>query len=408
MHSLFAPQFHLRIVSITIAILLSISGLLALAPSSFGFSATQAPALTLNHTNYGLTFDSSGNLWISDGTGNQILEYTGTLSDSSTPSLTMNAGSSIPGASGIVFNSAGDLFVASYSGSRVYEFTPPFSTSEPAARSFALNAANGMAFDSSGDLWIASSSVNQVVEILNPGTAPAVGTIITSGLSFPTDVAFDSHGNLWVSNLNNNEILEFAPPYTGNPISTLQVNAPNALTFDSSGNLWVASYFGSSIVENPTSSGGATLTMTNGFSSPTGIAFDSNGNLWVTDRGNSHILEYAHPLPPLPPTAQVDGNITVYSSDTAKYILVTANASISAMHSSPFGEMVFPQYGYLPNGTWGYLGYYKGTFGAVSGGQTGLNVTITVTYNGVSQSGSVDSPVQGKTASVSFVFGNPV
>ena len=106
-----------------------------------------------------------------------------------------------------------------------------------------------------------------------------------------------------------------------------------------------------------------------------------------------------------PPPAMVDGNVTIYSStDTNGEILFTANASIFNMHSSTFTESAVPQYGTLPNGTYGYLGYYQGIFTAVSGGQKGANVTITVNYDGVSETASALSPGVGNTTSVDFLF----
>jgi hypothetical protein len=106
-----------------------------------------------------------------------------------------------------------------------------------------------------------------------------------------------------------------------------------------------------------------------------------------------------------PPPAMVDGNVTIYATThNHGEILFTANATIYEMHSSPFTESALPQYGTLPNGTYGYLGYYRGTFAAVSGGQKGANVTISVEYDGVSETGSAISPGVGNTTSVNFVF----
>ncbi|MDG6907795.1 MAG: hypothetical protein JRN20_18640 [Nitrososphaerota archaeon] len=87
------------------------------------------------------------------------------------------------------------------------------------------------------------------------------------------------------------------------------------------------------------------------------------------------------------------------------YILITANATMSQMHSYPFVETLLPQYAYLPNGTWGYLGYYEGTFGTVSGAQQGSLVSITVSYDGVTKTGSVVAPAPGNTTSMNFTYG---
>ncbi|MHB8565531.1 MAG: Ig-like domain repeat protein [Nitrososphaerales archaeon] len=115
------------------------------------------------------------------------------------------------------------------------------------------------------------------------------------------------------------------------------------------------------------------------------------------------------PISSVPPPSLLLVNVTAYvSTDSQTYILVTANATVSQMHSYSFLEMLLPQYGYLPNGTWGYLGYYEGTFGAVSGAQQGLAVSVSVSYGGLAKTGSVVASAQGKTASLSLIFYAPV
>lgn len=104
----------------------------------------------------------------------------------------------------------------------------------------------------------------------------------------------------------------------------------------------------------------------------------------------------------------VQGNVAVYTTYKGPFILLTANATISSLHSLQFLEEVFPQYGYLPNGTWGYIGYYQGTFGAVAGGGiSGMKVDITVLYNGQSITNGTTVGPAGETTVVDFTFGTP-
>lgn len=76
-------------------------------------------------------------------------------------------------------------------------------------------------------------------------------------------------------------------------------------------------------------------------------------------------------LPHATPNFNLSGNIGNW------IIYFTANASISR---SSWTDLAVAQEGYLPNGNWGYLGYYEGTVGAVSGCQQGMKITITVSY----------------------------
>ena len=142
---------------------------------------------------------------------------------------------------------------------------------------------------------------------------------------------------------------------------------------------------------------------TSGVSSPTTFPASTTGSTWAEAGVALPIIQAD--APSVTPPSIVGGNITIYSAtDKSSYILVSANATVSDMHSSQFLESVFPQYGYLSNGAWGYLGYYQGTFGAVAAGTTNMTVWVTVTYNGVSMTNSTLSPNKGSTSYVNFVF----
>ena len=308
---------------------------LPVASRAVAFSASQAPALTLTQSVYSLAFDSHGNLWVSDGPQNEVVEYTAPVTSTSTPALTVSLSFS---PSGIAFDPSGNMLVADYSGSHVFVITAPITATSVASGGFDISAANQMTFDSSGNLWIASGgAANQVVEIGNPATSPVLKNLINVGFNDPTDVAMDSSGNLWVSNYLSNNVAEFSASTLAacvghspcSPLATnvLSVTSPNSVAVDPSGNVWVVSNTGAKVVEFAPPYNTPTVTLTSGLSiDVTAVRADSSGNVWVADRGISKILEYAGSSPtqsgtPIPQSAvprlltfSTYGNSTVVGS----------------------------------------------------------------------------------------------
>jgi sugar lactone lactonase YvrE len=255
----------------------------------------------------------------------------------------------------LTFDHSGDLWVSDYNNSFVAEYTPPFTTGENASLEVgspnfstsgcsATGAAyvcnpNGIAFDPSGNLWVVDSGNDSVVEFKAPFTAgesvsmavggESDGQVNASNLDNPYGIAFDSSGNLWVADASDNRVVEYRAPLTngepaslaiGEPSLTATTNndakgnlsEPEDLAFGPSGNLWVADTDDSRILEftQPFSNGedasqfigAANFTSFNGNDTqstvtlPEAIAFDHSGNLWVSDSGNSRVLEFATPF----------------------------------------------------------------------------------------------------------------
>jgi hypothetical protein len=149
-----------------------------------------------------------------------------------------------------------------------------------------------------------------------------------------------------------------------------------------------------------TASGGATTQ--SGLSGPSGLASDSSGNIWVADNFNSRVLEF---LTPSATPTLVNSNLILYAPYTSLQRLVQANVSINGKaYSANFYEGVIAQYGRTSTGAYGYLGYYQGIFGAISGCQQGYSITVWVTYNGISQSSTVACPAYAKSAQVNITI----
>jgi hypothetical protein len=106
-----------------------------------------------------------------------------------------------------------------------------------------------------------------------------------------------------------------------------------------------------------------------------------------------------------PPPSLVNANVTVFAPYSTPMILIQANVAINGKSfSSNFYEGAIAQLGMLPNGTYGYVGNYQSLFGAISGCQQGHSITITVSYNGITQSQTGTCPAPARTTTLNFTM----
>jgi len=355
--------------------------------------ASGSPTASTECDPYGVTFDSSHNLWVADEGNNRVLEYpSSSLTGNGPPASIVLGASSLTGgrctayitptSSGdclgdireIVFNSAGDLFVADHLSQGIDVFNPPFSTDMNGnlalggrgctSNQSSICQPDGMAFDSSGNLWVTDGSLARVLEFTPPFSPGELASAVigqpdftsrscvkssAASLCGPKGLAFDGSGNLWVSDYGSDRVLEFKAPFTsgmsaslviGNGSCTLTTStslcSPRGIAFDSSGNLWVADTGYNRVLEfAPPFTGGASIvlgqsdftselfpaTSQSSFYDPEDLAFDASGNLWVSDNGNSRILEFLN-------------SQTTTSTSTTKTLTTTSTVSSSSTTST--------------------------------------------------------------------------
>jgi DNA-binding beta-propeller fold protein YncE len=200
-----------------------------------------------------MAFDSTGNLYVSDHSVEGIVVFHAPFTTGMNGYLVLggqgcsSTQSSICQPDGIAFDSSGNLWVADGSLARVMEFKAPFTagelasvvigqadyvsrtctTSSPAS----LCSPKGVAFDSSGNLWVSDYGSDRVLEFKAPFTSGMTASVVigtgtctaptASSLCGPRGIAFDSSGNLWVADTAYNRILMFAPPYTSGASAVL-------------------------------------------------------------------------------------------------------------------------------------------------------------------------------------------
>ena len=194
----------------------------------------------------GLAVDSSGNLYITDGTRDRILKYSnGTSTVVAGTDLTDGFGgdngpatsATLNGPAGIAVDSSGNLYIADSANNRIRmvsggiittvagDGTAGFSGDGGPATSAALNQPTGVAVDSKGNLFIADTNNNRVREVSNGviGTIAGEGAFGFGGdgglaidglLYYPTRVALDQSGNIYIADSFNNRIRRLTP-YAG-------------------------------------------------------------------------------------------------------------------------------------------------------------------------------------------------
>lgn len=317
------------------------------------------------------TYDSAGNLWVSDLNNNRVLRFSPPFSNGMSANLVIgqpdftssNAATTQNGLNGneaIAFDSSGNLWVADFSNNRVLRFSPPFTngmnanlvigqtlfTVGPGYRGTTANTfylPYGLAFDSSGNLWVTDTGENRVLRFSPPFTTGISANLVIgqsgfttyassttqSGLHYPRAIAFDPSGNLWVADELNNRTLRFSVPFSNgmnanlvlgqsgftsglSAVTAAGMKRPWGVTADAAGNIWVADTYNHRVLE-------FTTTLTNGKSAslvlgqsdftsssfataqnrlyyPTAVAFDSSGNAGIVDFSNSRVVRFPTPF----------------------------------------------------------------------------------------------------------------
>ena len=201
-----------------------------------------------------VAFDSSGNLWVADSSNGRVLEFKAPFSSGESATTVLGSANfvsdgslssanqtNLPEPLGLAFDSAGNLWVSDGLANRIVEFKAPFTNGEN--ESVVLGATNfvssyhqdnvanktdlfgpaGMAFDPSGNLWVADPGFNRVVEFKAPLTTGESESTVIGQTNFTSGV----------------QDIPGCPQQCKALTSPASLNGPLAVAFNSSGNLWV-------------------------------------------------------------------------------------------------------------------------------------------------------------------------
>ncbi len=312
-----------------------------------GFSGDNAPATSAQLNNpFALAEDPTGNLFLADYGNNRIRKISAgiisTVVGNGTTGFSGDNGSAVSAqlASpyGVTFDSSGNAYITDYQNNRIRKVSsgiittvagngmPGFAGDNGPATIAQLNQPSGVAVDSSGNIFIADSGNNRVRKVAGgiittaagngtAGFAGDSGPAISAELGQPLAVTLDPSGNLYIADSGNSRVRKVAgvtittiagngtPGFSGDKGSATvaQIRNPSGLSFDSSGNLFIADTgnnrvrkVASGTITTVAGNGTAGFTGDNAAATaaelyaPVGVAANA-GNLYIADTGNSVI-----------------------------------------------------------------------------------------------------------------------
>ncbi len=244
---------------------------------------------------YRVAVDATGNVYISDTQGNQILKET-LANGAYTESVVASTGLATP--YGIAVDGSGNVYVADNGHNRVVKETLSGSSyTQTVVSTTALSYPTGVAADVSGNLYIADTGHGRIL-VERPSGGSYIETALTYASNFAqiTGIAVDSSGNIYVSDIDNWAVYMetySAGSYTPSTIATSGLNYPYDIAVDASGNLYISDFTNKRIVLETNNSGSYTQSVlqTATLSGALGIAVGAGGNLYIADTFGQNIKQ---------------------------------------------------------------------------------------------------------------------
>ena len=322
-----------------------------------GYTADgSAPTATELNQPSNIAFDSSGNMYITDSanfrirkvSGGSVSTYVGTGTAGFTGDGKAATAAEINGVFGLSFDTSGNLFLADTGNNCIREVSSAGIISNPAGicQSGGFAGDTGLATaanlevpvfvleDSAGDFYIADSGNNRV-RLVTKSTGD-ISTIagnanaqlsgdgalaVNASLNSPTGLAFDSAGNLYIADADNNAVRMVTvggvittiagasanPGFSGDggPAPQAQLYRAAGVAVDAAGNVFIADDINCRIRKIDTNGIITTVAGSGAFGFagdggpavdaslrfPTGVLVDASGNLFISDAGNGAIRE---------------------------------------------------------------------------------------------------------------------
>jgi hypothetical protein len=234
----------------------------------------------------GVSADQLGNVYLSDGTGKQVLRTTIT---GGTPTIVLsNLGSPRQSTT----DGFGNFYVADAVNNTIVEHTAAGAT---ITFGTGLSAPQGLAADRLGNLYIADTGNNRILYYSPLTGNQQIISVYPYTLNAPTTLALDAAGDLYIVDSGNSRLLEIPIKLPAQSVALPTGTIPAAIASDLSGNLYIADKNTSSILVLAPGSSTATTLLTN-ITAPTDIAVSSTGNVFVADSSQTAVHAYNRAL----------------------------------------------------------------------------------------------------------------
>lgn len=299
-----------------------------------------------------VTFDSLGNLYISDTFNYRVRKVTpsGAISTVAGNGLIAFSGDGGPATAasldepyGLAADRQGNLYIADRLNHRVRKVAPDGAISTAAgngndtfagdggpATSASLKAPEGVAVDAAGNLYIADRDNYRIRKVALDGTISTFagngkqgfsgdgGPAVNASLNRPADVAFDANGNLYIADTDNQRIRMVTldgvihtiagtgkPGFTGDggPATAASFVNPSALAIDPARNIYIADADNNRLrridpagtittiagQDNYGFSGDGGLPQNALLFDPLGVAVNTAGDVYIADTQNDRV-----------------------------------------------------------------------------------------------------------------------
>ena len=257
---------------------LSAPGGITISPGVTGsFGAITNTILTIPglNTPYGVTVDSSGNIYVAD-TRNNLVKKIAAASGAVTEFSGYYRKFRSP--EDVAIGPDGYIYVADTGNSRVCKIYPDGVEGTVGFADSFSNPAS-IAVDTDGTVYIADTGNNRAVKVDRFGDVIPIATDLLN----PQGIAVSSVDIVYVADTGNNRVLQIE----GNSITRIfqGLQKPTGVSVDSAGNVYVVEENGAfkKIV------GTTVTTVASGFNNPQGLSVTSVGTIYVADTFNNRI-----------------------------------------------------------------------------------------------------------------------